>query len=61
MSSFLKFYNEETSLKVGSDENGCRFEIHDEELDYYFNVILSYDEIDELVEFLTKRKKRIVI
>lgn len=57
MSSFLKFYNEETSLEVGSNENGYSFEIHDEKLDYYSNVILSYDEIDELVEFLTKRKK----
>lgn len=61
MSSFLKFYNEngisDTSLEVGIDEGSFSFEIHSIDTDMYFSVVLSDQEVDELIKFLQHKKE----
>lgn len=60
MSAYLKFYDNGTSLEVGTNmENGKVFfeTRYDNDEDYLCSVDLSKEEIQELIEFLTKKVK----
>lgn len=58
--TFLKITDENNSLEVGNTEGYMDILISSNEDVYnYLSVKITEDEIQELIDFLTKKKKRI--